>query len=225
MLGTVGVKVLTASITSPSNISTPSNITLGFGDATRVALTRQAAGFVNRVAFSTQPELSILDSSGNVVTNHSQSITVTRTAVDAGKPATLNGTVTILPSSGVVTFTNLRLDGKVGEFDLTFESGSISSTTQRVTLTHGAVNAVVVTGATTASNARTFGSAIRVEIQDADANLVTTGTAASQSVTLTASGATLSGTTTRPAVAGAVDFSGLVLTGTCLLYTSDAADE
>jgi hypothetical protein len=214
MLGTVGVKVLTSSISSPSSISTPTNITLGFGDATRVALTRQASGFVNRVEFPTQPVLSILDSSGNVVTNHSQSITVTRTAVDAAKPATFTGIRTILPSSGVVTFTNLRLDGKVGEFDLTFESGSLSSTTQRVTLTHGAVETVVVTGATTTSNARTFGSAIRVEIQDADANLVTTGTAASQSIALTASGATLSGTTTRSAVAGAVDFSGLVLTGT-----------
>jgi hypothetical protein len=214
MVGTVGVKVLTASITSPSNFSTPSNITLGFGDATRVSLTRQASGFVNRLDFSTQPVLSILDSSGNVVTNHSQSITVTRTAVDAGKPATLSGTRTVLPSSGVVTFTNLRLEGKVGEFDLTFESGSLSSTTQRVTLTHGAVETVVVTGATTTSNARTFGSAIRVEIHDVDANLVTTGTAGSQSIALSVSDATLSGTTTRSAVAGAADFSGLVLTGT-----------
>jgi hypothetical protein len=204
MLGLVGTKVLEASIGLPSSISNTANITLGFGDATRVALTRQAAGFVNRVDFSTQPVLSILDSSGNVVTNHSQSITVTRTAVDAAKPATLTGTRTILPSSGVVTFTNLRLEGKVGVFDLTFESVSLSSTTQRVTLTHGAVSAVVLTGATTASNARTFDSSVTVEIQDADQNRVTTGTEANQSIFITATGATISGTTTRSASSGKI---------------------
>jgi hypothetical protein len=189
-------------------------VTLAAGAATKLVLTTPASGFVNRVAFSTQPTITIQDSSGNVVTNHSESITVTRTAVDPSKPATLTGDRTLPVVGGVITFTNLRLEGKVGQFDLTFESGSLISTTQRVTLTHGAATAVVLTGATTASNARDFDSSIVAQILDADQNLVTTGSEANQSIALTASGAVLTGTTTRLAGSGSATFDDLRLTGT-----------
>jgi hypothetical protein len=122
--------------------------------------------------------------------------------------------LTRTPGSGVATFTNLRLEGTVGQYDLTFGATGVSSTTQRVTLTHGAVASVVLSGATTASNARDFDSEILVQILDADQNLVTSGAEANQSIVLSASGATLTGTTTRLASSGAATFDDLRLTGT-----------
>jgi hypothetical protein len=212
MTGEVGSKSITAS--TATFTSAPYAVTLAAGAATKLVLTNPASGFVNRVAFSTQPTVMIQDSSGNVVANHNQSITVTRTAVDPSKPATLTGDRTVAAGNGVVTFTNLRLEGKVGEFDLTFESGSLSSTTQRVTLTHGAATAIVLTGATTASNARAIASNVVAEIQDADGNRITSGSNSNQQIVMTASGAVLTGTDRVNASSGVATFSNLTLTAT-----------
>ena len=152
LVGEIGTKTLTFKILSPQEITGTRNIELGFGAATRVYLSTSASGIVNDVVFPSQPVLIVQDSSGNTVTNYASNVSVTATAVDVSKPATLSGTNSVAPGSGIATFTNLRLKGKIGQFDLTFSSENLSTTTQRVTLTHGAVAAVVLTGATTAVN-------------------------------------------------------------------------
>ena len=87
-----------------------------------------------------------------------------------------------------------------------------------MSLTHGVATAVVLTGATTAANDRTFGSAVVVEIQDADANRVTTGASADQALTLSAvsadqSSVTLAGNTGLTVASGIATLSNLKLTG------------
>jgi hypothetical protein len=216
LFGEVGTYTLTYSSTDLA--SATQTIALGHGVATQLDLTTSAAGFVNRVAFGTQPSITVRDQDGNPVLDYATDVTVTATPVVLAASATITGTLSRTPSSGVATFTNLRLDGKVGQHDLTFTSASLSATTQRVTLTHGVATAVVLTGATTAANDRTFDSPVVVEIQDADANLVTTGDSANQVLTLSAvsddlSELTLAGNTGLSVSGGTATLSSLKLTG------------
>ena len=216
LYGEVGTFTLTYSSTNLA--SATQTIVLGHGVATQLDLTTSAVGFVNRVAFATQPSITVRDQDGNPVLNYATDIEVTSAPVDVNANAEISGTLSRSPSSGIATFTNLRLVGKVGQHDLTFSSGNLAVATQRVSLTHGVATAVVLTGATTAANDRTFGSAVVVEIQDADANRVTTGASADQALTLSAvsadqSSVTLAGNTGLTVASGIATLSNLKLTG------------
>jgi hypothetical protein len=122
--GTVGDFTLTFSATDEtfdrSLTSDDQTITLGHGVATQLALTTSANGFVNRVEFETQPAITVRDADGNTVLDYSAEIVVTSTPVDPDVTAILFGDDDIAPSNGVAAFTDLDLEGKVGQYDLTF---------------------------------------------------------------------------------------------------------
>ena len=100
------------------------------GPAAKVAITTAAVGTQRRIAFFTQPKITVQDSSGNTVTSSSAVVTAT---VSSG--ATLVGTTTATASSGVATFTNLGVDGTIGTtYTITYTADGLTAATATVTL-------------------------------------------------------------------------------------------
>ncbi|MFM5968598.1 MAG: beta strand repeat-containing protein, partial [Micrococcales bacterium] len=201
LTGLVGARNLTATISSPSTITGTASVTLTYGAATKLALTTQAAGFVNRTDFTTQPVVTIQDVSGNTVANSTAAVDV---SISSG---TLTGTTTVNAVAGVATFAGLGKTGVIGSKTLTFASSGLTSATQTFTLTHGAASQLAIAGSTTAQSAIALTTQPTVTIQDADGNTVTSGTQSTQTVTLTSPDATIGGTTSMAAVAGVANFS------------------
>jgi hypothetical protein len=216
LTGVIGSRSLTAS--SGSLTSATNQVTLTFGAATQLALTTQAAGFVNRVNFTTVPVVTLQDVSGNTVTDSNLAIDA---SIDSG---TLTGITHVVASNGVATFTGLGKYGQIGTKVLTFAdaSGNLPSITQSFTLTHGAATRIALAVSRTLVNATEFATQPVVTIYDQDSNVVTTGSQSSQNVRLTAQPATaggtvsMGGTVTMSAVNGVADFAGkgISLTGT-----------
>jgi len=216
LTGTIGTKTITATITNPGSITATNSITITFGAATKLAITTPAAGFVNRTQFTTQPIVTVQDVSGNTVTNFNGTITLS-----TGTTNILTGTTSItLANQGVATFSGLGVQGTVGAYTITASSGTLTTATQAITITHGIAHSIVLTSPATTLNDTVFGTQPIVEILDEDGNRVTTGAQSTQAVTLTASGATLTGVAANAlsmnASDGVADFAGkdLKLTGT-----------
>lgn len=74
--GSIGDKVITATILDPSEITASETVSLSFGVAAKLAITTPAAGFVNRTNFTTQPSVTVQDISGNTVEDFSGSVTL-----------------------------------------------------------------------------------------------------------------------------------------------------
>ena len=100
------------------------------GPATKLSTTTSAAGSVSGVAFTTQPVITIQDSSSNTVTNSTATVTAT---VSAG--GTLIGTTTATAVNGVATFSNLGITAAAGTYTITYSSGSLTTTSQTITVT------------------------------------------------------------------------------------------
>jgi hypothetical protein len=125
--GTAGNFTLTFTPTSLTAV-TSSSFALAAGAATKVAITVASVGTTDNVAFTTQPEITIQDASGNTV---SSSAVVTAT-ISAGS---LIGTTTATASSGVATFTGLGIDGTNGTtYTITYTVSGLTVATATVTL-------------------------------------------------------------------------------------------
>ena len=178
-----------------------------FSPASAVAVTTQPVGNTSGSALATQPVVRIVDAAGNTITTSTASVTVTASG------GTLGGTTTVSAVAGIATFTNLT-HTTAGTNTLTFASTSpttlTSVTSASFTTAAAPASAVAVT---TQPVGNTSGSALAtqpvVRIVDAAGNTITTSTA---SVTVTASGGTLGGTTTVSAVAGIATFTNLTHT-------------
>jgi hypothetical protein len=126
--GTAGTFTLTFTPTSLT-AATSSSLTLSAGAANRAAITRASVGTSYGVAFTTQPQITIQDASGNTITSSSAAV-VTAT-VSAG--GTLVGTATATASSGVATFINLGIKGISGTtYTITYTASGLTSATQSV---------------------------------------------------------------------------------------------
>jgi hypothetical protein len=97
---------------------------------TQVALTRASIGTAYGTAFTTQPQVTIQDVSGNTVTNSSAVVTAT---ISSG--GTLVGTTTATASSGVATFSNLGIKGTATAYTITYAVSGLTAATQSVTPT------------------------------------------------------------------------------------------
>jgi hypothetical protein len=212
LTGTAGSKTLTASISAPGSFSVPATISLGYGQATKLALTTEPTGFINRTNFTTQPVVTVQDVSGNTVGNSNISIDV---SIDSGA---LTGTTRINAVNGVATFVGLGKTGTIGDKLLTFadSDGALTPIDKAFTLTHGAADHLVLKVMPTLVNDTVFSHQPSVVILDQDNNLVDTGSQSTQTVLLSASGATIGGTISVNAVGGIARFtdSGIKLTGT-----------
>ena len=97
--------------------------------AVKVSITRTSVGTSPGVVFTTQPQVTIQDSSGNTITSSSAVVTAT---ISTG--GTLIGTKTATASSGVATFTNLGIRGFGGTaYTITYTASGLTADTQSVT--------------------------------------------------------------------------------------------
>jgi hypothetical protein len=144
-------------MTSPTSLITTAPIQLTFGAATKLSVTTVATGAVNRTAFTTQPTVTVQDVSGNAVTSFNGDVSI---AVSPSGAAISGTTTRTLTGSANAGFTGLGLNGTAGDYTLTFTSSGLTTTSQTIRLTHGVAASLSLTGATTAANDRTFGSAV-----------------------------------------------------------------
>lgn len=204
LTGLAGSKTLTATITSPGTFSVPATITLGYGAATKLKLTTEPTGFVNRTNFTVQPVVTVQDISGNTVLNSSISIDVT---IDTGD---ITGTKQVAAVNGVATFAGLGKAGTIGPKTMTFSdaAGALAVDTKQFTLTHGAAHHITMAVASTLVNHTAFGTQPVVTIYDQDDNVVTSGSQSIQTVTLSATGASIAGSVSMDAADGVANFNG-----------------
>jgi hypothetical protein len=122
-----------AGATSNTNSANSGVITAVFpvtavGPPSNIAISRASVGTARRTAFTTQPQITIRDSSNNTVTSSSAVVTAT---VSTG--GTLVGTTTATASSGVATFSGLGVDGTIGAtYTITYTAEGLNVATATV---------------------------------------------------------------------------------------------
>ncbi len=209
--GLVGSKTISAAISLPYAISASSAIEITYGNAYELDLTTQASGFAAGELFTQTPVVTVLDITGNEVPSTGMAI---RLSVST---ATLSGSVTASAATGVATFaSDLRLRGVSGNHIFVFtaegtSSSGVISTSQAIVLNHGLPNRLnIAQHSNTARVGINFTQQPVVQILDLDGNVVSDS---SLVVSISTNGADLSGSTSRSAVAGIANFSGVKLSG------------
>ena len=189
-----------------------------FGTATKLTLTTSAAGSASGSAFSTQPQITVRDAFGSIVTSGAASqLAVTMTVTGAGSP-TIVGTSTVTAVNGVAAFTNLGITGAAGStYTLTYSAngGTITAVTQTITPVAGqAKQLAFTTNAGGAASGAPFATQPVVAVRDGYGNAVTAGAAAQLIVSIAvSSGATLVGTSSATAVNGVASFANVGVSG------------
>jgi outer membrane protein OmpA-like peptidoglycan-associated protein len=180
---------------------------------TKIVSVRLPSGTASGAAFTLQPQVSLQDTGGSVVT--SDSSTVVTATVSTG--AVLVGTHDATAANGIVTFNNLGISGTAGTAYTITYSATVSGTaltvaTQSVTPTVGAATKIAVStqpvGDTAGALLSTFPS---VSVLDSGNNVVTSATT---SITVAPTGGTLGGTKTLNATNGVATFGDLTFAGT-----------
>jgi hypothetical protein len=87
-----------------------------------LVVTTQPSGAVSNIAFTTQPVVELRDIAGLRVIGGTASVVASRNV----GPGTLYGTTTIAAVDGIVTFTDLGIEG-AGSFSLRFDIGTTAS--------------------------------------------------------------------------------------------------
>ena len=180
---------------------------------TKVVSVRTPVGTASGAAFTTQPRVSLQDLGNNVVV--SDSSTVVTATVSAG--ASLVGTRTATAVNGVATFDNLGITGTAGTaytitYSATFGGNALTVATQSVTPTVGAATQISIT---TQPVGATAGALLAnqpvVKVLDSGSNVVT---GSSASISVSASGGTLGGSSSVSASSGVATFTDLTFAGT-----------
>jgi hypothetical protein len=208
----------TVSYSLGSFAPTTETITLTAGPAYRLSLETLAAGAASGARFTTQPVLQVKDSSGNLVT--SSTATVTASVAQVLGSGTITGTTTATASGGIITFSDLGLNGLAGtSYLITFRSTGLLQEQQTVLLGLGspATLSLVQQSVGTASGAA-FVVQPRVAILDAGGNVITTSSAAVlASVAQVSVGSELTGalvgTASQAASSGIATFTNLGISG------------
>ena len=222
LTGIIGVYTLSAKATGLTS-ATSSSLVLSPGVATRLVVTAQPGGATNSTAFTSQPTVTVQDSSGNTVTMSTAMITL---VVSSG-----NGTLACAANplhavSGIATFTDCSITGATGSYTLTASSSPLSSvTTVSFVLSPGAPTKFAVT--TQPAGAFTgiaFTTQPKFTVQDASGNTVPTATGPVTLAIVSGTG-TLSLCTANPVipVSGVVTFAGCAVTGPAGVLTLSAS--
>jgi trimeric autotransporter adhesin len=198
------------------------NIVLGTGPATHIAFTNTAFGTAaNGAAFAPQPEVTVLDAGGNIVTT-SNSITLSVNELGAAITCTANPAAA---TAGIATFAGCNLIGVNGTYTLHATNGTLSTNSGDIVLGTGVATQLVFTNSAFAPavNGVTLAPQPQVTVVDAGGNTVVT----ENSITLTVNGgvATANCTTNPvPAVEGIATFTGCNVTGPAATYTLHATN-
>ncbi len=178
---------------------------------------------VNTGATLPQLQVSIEDTLGNRVTTATTPVTVTFGANPSG--ATLGGTTSATPASGVAAFADLSVNRPGTGYTLAFSSGALpAAITTPFDVTAVAARLVFVGQPVGTLFGIPLGGPITVEVQDALGNRVTNATS---SITLALgnnpNGASLGGALVQPASAGQAVFTSVALDRAGAGYTLSAS--
>jgi hypothetical protein len=135
--GTAGTFTLTFTATS-LRAATSNSLTITAGPASKVAITRSSAGTQRNTAFTTQPQITIQDASGNTVT--SSTAVVTARVTSGFNPRLTIGSNTATAVSGVATFSDLGIIGygkarSPNGYSITYSADGLASATESIALT------------------------------------------------------------------------------------------
>jgi hypothetical protein len=218
-------------LVSGTSISVSETISLGFGSATKLTIDSATQTSINRSSLSAMA-ISVEDAWGNKVSGRNDSISA---AITTNPGGVLVGSSTSGVAQGsnqaTATFSNLAIQGVVGQYVLVFSSNQagIATVSHAVTLTHAAANSLtLVTNPAGARAGLAFDTQPVLELRDLDGNRVSTSAEAVLAVTasysglaLSADGADLGGVQTVTMVAGIATFSDLKLSGKAASYNLD----
>ncbi|HEX6943759.1 MAG TPA: Ig-like domain-containing protein [Gemmatimonadaceae bacterium] len=197
---------------------TSGTIALGPGAPALMTIVQQPAGATSGAAFATQPSIQLSDAQSNPVTV--AGITVTASVTGGG--ATLVGSASATTNgSGVATFSNLGLSGPVGNYTLDFSSSGVPNVTSgTIALAAGppAQLTIATQPSSTVGNGSVLAQQPAVQVRDAGGNPLTIN-GLTVSVSISAGGASLTGSTTANTTNGVATFSGLGITGPIGSYT------
>ena len=152
---------------------TSNDIVLGSGAAAKLGIATQPSATVqNGVTFPQQPVIQLQDASGNPV--GVSGVTV-NAVLQPGSGATLGGDLSVTTnSSGVATFTDLRITGNLTSRTILFASTGLTSVASNtITVTPGAVSAsqsTVTRSPTTFAAGDPTGASVTVTVKDASGN-------------------------------------------------------
>ena len=163
-------------------LATTLNVVVKAGSAASLTLTKQPQDAMSGLAFFAPVVLSFLDFGGNVVTGQTaqENVVVQLKANKFG--GTLQGTLTVAPVSGVVTFNDLQITGIGNGFSLLFISDSflvesvsfgVHGEPKSLGLMSFPAGAIIHTGAT--GFPKPYLPAIRVALLDDAKNIITGG--------------------------------------------------
>jgi len=177
--------------------------TLQAAAAVGVAVVAPASGAASGAAFTTSPQVRLVDAFGNTAVGGANPITV---LVSTG--GTLTGTTTVTPTAGVASYTGVGLSGLVGTYTLTYRATGLVEATQPITLVAGAPTQLVVTTQPAgAVSGAPFTTQPVVELRDNAGNRSISSLLVEASI---ASGdGTLAGTVSASADSGSARFSSL----------------
>ena len=197
--------------------------TIAPGEASELAFTVAPSGATAGAAISPPVAVEMLDPLGNRVTTAGNSVTVA--ILDNPGSGTLSGTTVVDALSGVATFSTLSIDKAGSGYTLRATSTGLTAVTSAsFDITAGLADHLAFSvdpSHTTATE--TITPAVRVEIRDQFDNLVTgASTSVTTAIASNPGGGSLSGTTTRAAVAGVATFPGLSIDKVGTGYTLGA---
>ena len=217
--GTIYLKAASGSLTAACF----GPITVSAGSGTKLAFSTQPSANANAASvLATQPSVQALDSSNNIVTSATPTITL-RAFADSMCTVATNPDITatanpVVASSGVSTFAGVTYPTTGTIYLRAAAAGYTAACSNAIALTAGAASKLVFTtqpSSTTVAGA-VFGTQPAVAIQDSAGNTLSsatnTVTLASYSDTTCATatlGATLQGTVASNAVAGMASYTNL----------------
>lgn len=177
--------------------------------ASQLSNVTDPAGAVEGVAFTTQPQVRLLDANNNIVSNPSTTVTA---AINTGT-GSIAGTLTaVTDSSGIATFSTLKINGN-GNHTLAYTATGLTGTTSGTFSVTGASKLAMSTqpGNSTTGAAISPAPAARLQTSGS-ANVAKSGVSVTAAI---ASGTgSLSGTTSVNTDAnGIATFSNLIITG------------
>jgi len=188
--------------------------------ATQLVVMTQPNGAVSGLAFTTQPMVRILDATNGLVTTATNVVTATITSGGG----TLVGTATATAVAGVVTFTNLQING-AGGHQITFSAAGLTSAVSGTfTVTQNVASLFIAAQPSGATSGSALTTQPVIQIRDNAGLVIATSTLAVTATRTTGSG-TLVGTATVTAAAGVATFTNLRIdgSGTHALTFSTAA--
>ncbi|HYV45384.1 MAG TPA: hypothetical protein VFA20_11005 [Myxococcaceae bacterium] len=179
--------------------------------ATKLVFTTQPQDGQAGVAFAPAVQVAITDDSGNVITGSYAPVTIALHDNPGG--GALGGTLTQTAVDGVATFPDLTLAKAATGYTLQATSADLAdAVSSAFTITPGPPATLVFRVQPSTANAgAVIAPAVQAELQDELGNLTGSTATVAIAVSTNPGGGTLSGTTSRAAVAGVVTFDDLFI--------------